>query len=359
MIRRSAFLRTVLVVAVAAVASITVFATASRAAPMAISPVDQTMPALVYNPHPEVQAFLLLWVEDRASQRDIYVKRLFGNGLPQGGASLRGWRVIPEQTGLGSKTPGPRADPAIVYHPTREEYLLVYSEVADEKNGWDVFSVRISTAGYARGYPRRLVTGPGDQRRPDVALLGDDRTASDDYLVVWEDNTRDIDEVWALRVQANGIPRASPYPLVQAATNARDPTTNGTAVAWVDDRRGQSDLFQMTLRNGLPSGVERAITGDVLEEFNPRYGSGGLVWNVYHPLTGIDVMGVEIIENSTARGTGAILVPAADQVAPDMANGVVVFADNRTGDFDLYAVRAVVRGRARALGHDYLVMTDR
>ena len=244
------------------------------------------------------------------------------------------------------------------YNAARGEYLLVYSEVADEEDGWDTFAVRVSAAGYARGSPRCLACGPGDQRRPDVAPIGNDAARSDDYLVVWEDDSRDIDEVWAMRVQANGIPRPPAYPLVRAPADASDPTTNGSAVVWVDDRAGQSDLYLLRLRSGKASGAEVRLTGSVLEEFNPRLSSDGLVWNVYHPLTGVDVMGVEIIENSLARADGAILVPAADQLAPDMDQGVAVFADNRSGDFDLFAIRAIVRGRPRALGREYLVLTD-
>ena len=319
-------------------------------------PAAQSMPALVYDPHPEVLSYLLFWVEDRGGGGDIFAKRLHGNGLPQGGAAHRGWQVIAPRSGDGSH--GPRMDPAAAYNPAQEEFLLVYSESVDDRDGWDIYSLRISPAGYARGAPRKLAGGRGDQRRPDVALLGD-ASGSGDYLVVYEDNSRDVDEVWAIRVQANGIARSKPYELVRGGSDASDPTTSGGAVVWVDNRSGQRDLFLLRLRNGLPSGTATPVTGDVLEEFNPRFGSDGLVWNVYQPLTGVDVMGVEIIENSRSRGQGAILVPAADQLCPDMDNGVVVFADNRTGDFDLYAIRAVVRGRARALGHDYEVLTDR
>lgn len=323
-------------------------------------PVDQSMPALVFNSHPQINSFLLLWVEDRGQRRDIYAKRLFVNGLPQGGAVKAGWAVIRDSdaTGRTGNPLGPRADPSIVYSPAREEYMLVYSEMVDDQVGWDVFAVRVSTAGYAQGKPRRLATGTGDQRRPDVAIMGDDRAPTDDYLVVWEDNTRDVDEVWGQRLQPNGIPRGAPFALVRGDSNSSDPTTNGAAVAWLDDRNGQSDIYSVRLRNGVPNGPQTALVSDMLEEFNPRYGSGGLIWNVYDPLTGVDIMGVEVIENNRARGGGSvILVPAADQTWPDMDNGVIVFADNRSGEYDLYAVRVISAGRLRALGHDYPVLT--
>ncbi len=325
-------------------------------------PRDQTQPAIAYNSHPQVQNFLLVWVEDRGFGDDIFAKRLFANGLPQGGSGQRGWKVLRDdyETNRRAPLPGRRADPALVYNPTREEYFMVFSELGDETSGWDVYGIRLSAAGYGQGKPRRLASGPGHQRHPDVALFADPGTRLEDYLVVWEDNARDIDEVWALRLQPNGIPRGSPYVMVKGLSNASDPTTNGAAVAWVDDRNGQSDIYYQRLRNGIPSGQASAVARDVLEEFNPRFGSSGLLWNVFDPATGIDVMGIEVIEASRSPGgPGVILVPAADQVSPAMANGVLVFADNRSGDFDIYAVRVLTGGRIRARGHDYAVLSDR
>jgi hypothetical protein len=339
--------------------AICVFVAVGSACPAGATswPVDQRMPALAYNTNPQILNYLLVWIEDRGTTSDVYAKRLFANGLPQGGPSGGSWRVIPDSASAAGLRHGPRADPAIAFNPVRDEYMLVYCEVGTDDSGWDVYSIRISSSGYARGQPRALATGPGDQRHPDVAVIPGDRHG--DYLVVWDDDARDVDEVWAQRLQGNGLPQGKPYPLVRGVTNASDPTTSGSAVAWVDDRNGQWDLYMMRLANGQPAAKPTVVTSDVLEEFNPRFGSSGLVWNVYNPLTGVDVMGVEIIENNRSRsGTGAILVPAADQTWPDVDNGVVVFADNRSGDFDLYAVRAYMRGRPRVLGHDYPVYMD-
>lgn len=328
----------------------------------AAAPRDQTQPAIAFNSHPDAQNLLLVWIEDRGTGDDIYAKRLFANGLPQGGPATRGWKVIRDEyeTNRRAPPPGRRADPSLVYNPSREEYLLVYSEFGDESSGWDVYAIRVSAAGYGQGKPRRLAGGPGHQRRPDVAVVRDDVTRTEDYLVVWEDNVRDVDEIWAMRLQPNGIPVGNPYLVVRGTSNASDPTTNGTMLAWVDDRNGQGDIYSIRLRRGLPYGNESPVAQDVLEEFNPRFGGSGLIWNVFDPATGIDIMGIEIIENSRSpAGPGVIAVPAADQVAPDMENGILVFADNRSGDFDVYAVRVLSGGRIRARGHDYPVLSDR
>ncbi len=327
-----------------------------------LPPREQFMPSLAYNSHPEVRNFTLVWVEDRGTGRNIYAKRLFYNGLPQGGAAKNGWQVIRDQSAYRRNVPppGPRSDPALIYNSAQEEYMMVYSEHTGEGDGWDVFSVRVSAAGYAIGNPRMLAGGPGDQQHPDVGIINDRESRTNEYLVVWDDNTRDVDEVWAVRLRVNGIPKGRAYAIVQNQYNASDPTTNGTQVAWVDDRDGQTDIWSIKLKNGLPSGTESALSSEIEDEFNPRYGSSGLTWNIFDPSTGIDIMGVQILENARVRGTqNPILVPAADQNWPTLTNNVLVFADNRSGEYDLYAIRILGGARLRARGKDYPVMSDR
>jgi hypothetical protein len=230
----------------------------------------------------------------------------------------------------------------------------VYSERFNEVDGWDIYAVRLSAAGFAVGSPRVIAGGAGDQQRPDLALIGDDG----DYLVVWDDNSRDIDEIWAVRLRGNGIPNGKPYVFVRNPTNASDPTTNGSIVAWVDDRNGNSDIFAVrTNRNGLADGMQYAIADTVDEESSPNFGAGQLVWNVFDAATGLDIRGAQVYDNGMTRGRPqGILVPAADQAWPASGEGgLVIFADNRTGEFDLYGVR-LANGRTR--GREYAVLQE-
>jgi hypothetical protein len=212
----------------------------------------------------------------------------------------------------------------------------------------------VNTAGFAVGSPRRLAGGPGDQRHPDVALVQDS-----EYLVVWDDNSLDVDQVLGQRLQANAIPKGKPYSLVRQATNASDPTTDGTQVAWVDDSNGQQDIYALRLKNGLPNGTPYRLGGDAtLDDFNPRFAAAGLVWNVYDPGTGNDVVGANVYDNGRGRGGSyGILVPAADQSWPDASNGIVVFADNRSGGYNLYGVR-VAGNDLRTRGKEFPLLLD-
>lgn len=330
---------------------------------------DQLTPALTWMTNPEardptqtIDAYLMVWAEDRGSGADLYGKRLFANGLSQGGPTQQGVAVI-RDTGRLSDPPGERSEPDMVYSPQRQEMLLVWSEFTGEPNGWDIFSVRLSTAGYSKSAPKALFEGPGDQRHPDVALIDDDNSANDgDYMVVWDDNSRDLDEIWGRRVRANGIPKSDPYLIFAGESwNASDPTTSGSVVAWVDDRGdemgGDDDLWAIRLRNGLVSGNDYRIAGSADDDFNPNFGSGALVWNTYDAASGTDIQGTQVYANERTRGpTIGIVVPAADQSWPVIANGLLVFSDNRSGGFDIYAMRTV---NIRSRGREFAVHLDR
>ena len=43
------------------------------------------VPSVAFTPHPQIQSFVIVWVEDRGGGADLYAKRLFNNGLPEGG----------------------------------------------------------------------------------------------------------------------------------------------------------------------------------------------------------------------------------------------------------------------------------
>jgi len=312
------------------------------------------MPAVAFNSHKDDQRFLVVFVEDRGRGDDLYATKLFANGLPQGGPNRSGTGVVRTMPGPGRRgePEGPRSDPALAYHAGQREFMLVYSEFRGGEHGWDIFGVRVSTAGYSRSAPRLLAGGPGDQGHPDIARSGDG------YLVVWDDNTRDLDEVWSIRVRSNGIPIGNAQAIAGFETwNAVDPTTNGSVVAWVDDRAEQTDIWAVRVANGLPRGADYRLAGTEDDDFAPRFSGVGLVWNTFDPATGADIQGRQVYGNGSARGRNAgIMVPAADQSWPDGDNGILVFSDNRSGEHDLFAVRT--NGNLYTRGKEFPIVSD-
>lgn len=362
-------MRTALIASASAVTVAAVLAVSSGAPAHAQSgPREQRTPAIAWMTNPsaanaseELDTYFVAWIEDRGAGADVFGRQLFANGLPKGGPEKQGIQVIREtRSGPGSSDPpGERANPDLVWNATALELVLVYSEFTGEADGWDIFSVRLSPAGYSKGNPRKIVGGPGDQQRPDIALLdGSSGSGNDDFIVVYDDNTRDLDEIWAVRLRSNTIPKGEPFRLFAGETwNASDPTTSGGVVAWVDDRGPDTEIYAIRLRNGLPNGTDYRLAGTEDDDVNPNFGSGGLVWNTFDPATGDDIVGVQVYDNDRTRGpTIGIVVPAANQSWPVIANGLVIWSDDRVGNYDLYAMRTV---NIRRLGREFPIQVDR
>ncbi|MBK6769240.1 MAG: hypothetical protein IPG72_09600 [Ardenticatenales bacterium] len=307
-------------------------------------PRDQKMPTLAYmtDAAAELDDYFAVWIEDRGSGGELYGKRLFGNGLPNGGPDRQGIAVVREVQGPGrsSEPHGERVDPDLVWNGPQLELLLVWSEFTGDENGWDIFGVRVSPAGYSVGSPKVLVSGPGDQQHPDVAIQASEHDTVG-YILVYDDNQRDLDRIMARKIRFNAIPNGKPFQVFAGETwNATDPTTNGAAVAWVDDRGETTEIYTIRLRNGLPNGTDERLAGTEDDDFNPNYGSGGLVWNVYDPATPNDILGLQVYDNNRTRGPSfGIRVPPANQSWPILVNGLLLYSDDRSGNLDLYAIR--------------------
>jgi hypothetical protein len=321
-----------------------------------------------YNPAED--EFLAVWSQDDGRGPDLFTKPLGANGLPKGGPAKAGSLLVRSGSSKPAAAHDPRVSPAIVYNPDEQEYLVVWSQQHGEPAGFDLVGLRVSSRGFAAGEPRVLVGLPGDQGHPAVAYRADPPS----YLLVYDDNSRDIDEVWAVRVRPNGVPVGSPFLLVRGPANAHDPAvavrTDGFLVAWVDDRNANSDIYARWVNeNGLPIGgsqgqvypLRMSPEDEIAPALDPS--SGQLVYTVFDPATGMDVLGVQLYGNGGTRGgrTIGIVVPVADQADPAVAlnvgrsESVIVFSDNRSGQLDLYAVR--VRNNLPR-GADYPVLAD-
>jgi hypothetical protein len=328
---------------------------------------DQLMPSVVYGP--DTAEYLAVWSEDRGAGHDLYFKRLFPNGLPEGGPERGGTALLREADPRA--THGARTAPAIVYNGQLQEYLVAWAEERGGADGLDVWIQRVAATGFSRGNARLVAGGPGDQGDPTVAFNADRQ----EYLLAWSDNTRDIDDIRGQKVRANGIPFGGMLTLVRTQANAQDPTlarrgTEGYTLAWVDDRDGKPTIYSRQINdNGLPVGGRAGM--DTMVSFGPDDhtapaldpASGTLVYNSYNALTGLDVVGVEVYDNGLVRRGRSIgiAVPAADQAHPGVAaNGsrgelLVLYSDNRSGQFDLYAIRVQ---NSRPKGRDYPVLVD-
>lgn len=240
--------------------------------------------------------FLVAWADWRNGTNtdyDIYATRVNTNGTvaDAGGflvAEASGYQGAPALARLGTNT------------------LVTWTDMRRDS---DVYAARVSDEGTVLDHPAFAVSlGPNRQRIPAAATDGQG------WLVVWEDDRNGTDyNLYAARANATGMVLDAEGFVVTAATNSqRQPAVlwNGTNyfVTWLDYRYG--DAYD--------------IGADI---FAARVTPGGAV---------LDPGGIAVCTNASEQ--------AAPVVSWDGANHLVVWADSRGADSDIYAARVTAAG---------------
>jgi beta propeller repeat protein len=210
----------------------------------------------------------------------------------------------------------------------------------------------LAAPSYAPEYP--LVTGPGSQQSPDLALgeWGWPTVSEDDSAGTWHTVAS-----WSgdnLVLEAGG-------------GQQRHPTVSQNAVVHEDDRGGDWDLYRSWLPlRGYPAPVELDVpfaTGPD-DQLDPAIHGDTVVYESGAPGHR------DIFARSISTGVERRLTSnAADQVDPAIEGDIVVFADNRNGNWDIYrfdlatgkTARLTTNGatqQAPQIGHGVVVYQD-
>ncbi|MFQ5858670.1 MAG: hypothetical protein ACE5LU_23970 [Anaerolineae bacterium] len=152
---------------------------------------------------------------------------------------------------------GDDVDAAITYNHVRDEYLMVWSAYRDPNNGWDIYGQLVFTSGLPKGRPFEIFIGPGDQTHPAVAFSGH----REDFVVVWaddrtEDGGRDL---FAQGLFTSGLPRGEAFPVVVALGDQIDPVIaphgDRFLLLWTENRPEDKDIYgKLLFAAGLPIG---------------------------------------------------------------------------------------------------------
>jgi len=148
-------------------------------------------PAVAYNSrHDE---YLVAFYNDRGSTRDIYARRIGGDG------SLKTWFAVADGTGQVNWLPD------IAYSPVQDEYLIVYTH-ADPAPGstFDIWARRVKWNGSDLNQPAYapfpIRVEPDDQWNARVVY----NDQSDEYLVVYQNDwASGLKDIAAQRVRAS------------------------------------------------------------------------------------------------------------------------------------------------------------
>jgi hypothetical protein len=246
--------------------------------------------------------------------------------------------------------------------------LLVYSERVPGATDFDLFAQRVSTNGRARGAPKLIVGGPGDQKQADVTVL-----SRGDWLVVWSEDTKDAGDIMGLRLSRALTARGKPFPVAQGTGTAeepvigRDPTYSGYyLVLWTDDRNGNKDIYGTRLTDsGLPRSGPTKGHFKVIDTPEDDYGaalvlsSSGrrgelslVLWTHDDVTDGPDVLGQRLRSNGlpvgpnlkVAAGPGVQSYPAARAKGSDW---LTVWQDDELGTLDIVGVELASNGLSR------------
>jgi hypothetical protein len=151
--------------------------------------VDNRKPAVAYNSkHDE---YLVVWANDRGAMRDIYARRVTGDG------TLKSWFCVASAAGEWYFLPD------VAYSPVQDEYLIVYT-YQYTTDDFDIHARRVKWNGADLGLPQYqefAINNDSDKQWvPSVTY----NSQHDEYLVVyenwWAGGLRDID---AQRVRAS------------------------------------------------------------------------------------------------------------------------------------------------------------
>lgn len=203
-------------------------------------------------------------------------------------------------------------DPGDQYDPSISGDIIVFTDYRSDNT--DVYYYDLSG-----GRESPVIVAQGNQELTDVS----------GGIIVYTDYRSS--DVWAYDI-ARGTRQDITGPdkdRLGYAFDSIDPSTDGTIVAWQDNRDGNMEIYAMD----LGTGEERRITADTAVDAKPAVSGGHIVWQR------CDVGGTcNIWFYEWASGTilQITLTPLSNERNPDMNGHNIVYQGDRSGNSDIY-----------------------
>ncbi len=283
----------------------------------------------------------------------------------QNAADIYGTRV--NQAGSVLDTSGIAISAAIGYEESPSVsscelfYLVVWGDARNNASSYDIYGARVDEFGYVHdslGFP--ISTMANSQYSPAAAFDGTN------YFVAWEDNRNYVtteSDIFGIRISQSGsILDTSAIAISAFADSQRLPTvTFGNTnylVAWQDMRN--SSLFSYDIYGARvdTSGVVIDTEGVAISSRKNYQSSPSIAFDgtnffvVWHDnRTGsYDIYAARVSESGTVLDTAGIPISTANfyqqypSVTFDGEKYFVVWQDNRDGPFDIHGARVSVSG---------------
>jgi hypothetical protein len=300
---------------------------------------DQEFPAV----ESDGSGFLVVWQDSRGDEYyDIYGARVTAAGAVLDPAGIAISRAVYDQM-----------FPAVDFNGM--DYFVVWE---DERNGLgDIYGARVTRAGVVLDTAGIAVSvAPDDQGGPGITSDGSNS------FVVWHDaRSSGYYDIYGARVTQAGVVLDPTGIAVSTAPDEQEwpaAAFDGTNfnVAWQDWRGGMAgDIYcaRVSAAGTVldPSGIAVSKTED--DQGYPRVASAGsnflLVWQDERGGS-YDIYGARVTGSGTVQDTSGIVLTTAtnEQWHPAIAAAgttfLVVWQDNRSGTWDIYAARVTESG---------------
>ncbi|MEO0068994.1 MAG: T9SS type A sorting domain-containing protein [candidate division WOR-3 bacterium] len=304
--------------------------------PVSTAEADQWLPAMIF----DGAGYFTVWADYRNGNEDIYGARVTPAGvvLDPNGILLDYGYSSPEQYA-----------PAVAFDGSN--YLVVWE---DYRKGYAIYGARVTPAGVVLD-PQGIPISSDSLWRyaPAVAFDGTN------YFVVWSDMRNGDYDIYGARVTPAGVVLDPDG--IAIATGEYDQYVPSIAfdgtnylVAWSDYRNGyESDIYGARV---TPAGVVLDTSGIAVStapngQYAPAIGFDGtnylIVWSDYRSGEWGDIYGARVTTAGSVLEPQGIRIAIAEneqwspRVAYDGTNYLVVFQDDRDGDFiwDVYGTR--------------------
>ncbi len=186
--------------------------------------------------------YIVVW--DALADADIYGQIVSADG------TLRGANLTI------SLAPGGQFASDIVYSPTSNEYLVVWTdERAIPKRGSDIYAQRLSADGLAMG--RELIVSGASEWQRECQAAHD--PGNGEYLLIWWDgrNPETVNDIYGQRLSLSGAP-LGPYLVISSATRdqrqpalARADSGDQYLIVWQDWRAHYGEAGNPDIRGLL------------------------------------------------------------------------------------------------------------
>jgi len=297
---------------------------------------------------------IVAWDDQRSGPRDIYARRVDGNGTPR-------WTV--DGVAVCTAT-GEQYEPKLVPDGSGGA-IIAWTDWRG--TAYDIYAQRVDSTGTTKWTANGVAICSAADFQADPELVAD---GSGGAIITWSDPRNGIDRIYAQKVNANGAPQwtANGLLLTTSVSGQARPVivsdgAGGAIVGWEDYRNGEVDIFaQHVLANGgidpawPPAGRAVALSwGDQDAPVLAVDGSGGAIvswaqWNGgTRDIVAKHLLASGVIDPAWPSAGRFLNSDFYDQAAPaivaDGAGGAVISWDDYRGpDRDIYAQHVLSSG---------------